>query len=82
MNSVIAQQQADSQHPWIELASFTEGDREFFAGRGEEIEQLRRLVRRDTLDLALWRFGPWQNVPPSSRVVPGIARGTLSACSH
>jgi hypothetical protein len=51
MNSVTAQQQADSQHPWIGLASFTEGDREFFAGRGEEIEQLLRLVRRDTLAL-------------------------------
>ena len=51
MNSVTAQQQADSQHPWIGLASFTEGDREFFAGRGDEIEQLLRLVRRDTLAL-------------------------------
>jgi hypothetical protein len=44
-------QSADSQHPWIGLASFTEGDREFFAGRGNEIEQLLRLVRRDTLTL-------------------------------
>jgi WD40 repeat protein len=42
---------ADSQHPWIGLASFTEGDREFFAGRGEEIDELLRLVRRDTLTL-------------------------------
>src|ERR1700745_4301343 len=42
---------ADSQHPWIGLASFTEGDREFFAGRGDEIDQLLRLVRRDTLTL-------------------------------
>ncbi len=44
-------QLADSQHPWIGLASFTEGDREFFAGRGEEIDELLRLVRRDTLTL-------------------------------
>ena len=44
-------QSADSQHPWIGLASFTEGDQEFFAGRGDEIEQLLRLVRRDTLTL-------------------------------
>jgi YD repeat-containing protein len=44
-------QPADSQHPWIGLASFTEGDQEFFAGRGDEIEQLLRLVRRDTLTL-------------------------------
>ena len=42
---------ADSQHPWIGLASFTEGDREFFAGRGEEIDELIRLVRRDILML-------------------------------
>ncbi len=42
---------ADLQHPWVGLASFTEGDREFFAGRGDEIEQLLRLVRRDTLTL-------------------------------
>jgi CTP:molybdopterin cytidylyltransferase MocA len=44
-------QLADSQHPWIGLASFMEADREFFAGRGDEIEQLLRLVRRDTLTL-------------------------------
>src|SRR5262245_17189145 len=50
MNASAAQF-ADSQHPWIGLASFTEGDREFFAGRGDEIEQLLRLVRRDTLTL-------------------------------
>src|ERR1700758_1765666 len=42
---------ADSQHPWIGLASFTEGEREFFAGRGEEIDELVRLVRRDVLTL-------------------------------
>jgi len=42
---------ADAQHPWIGLASFTEGDRSFFAGRGDEIENLLRLVRRDTLTL-------------------------------
>jgi eukaryotic-like serine/threonine-protein kinase len=50
MNRMTAQF-ADSQRPWIGLASFTEGDREFFAGRGDEIEQLLRLVRRDTLTL-------------------------------
>lgn len=44
-------ERADAQHPWIGLASFTEGDRSFFAGRGEEIEDLLRLVRRDTLTL-------------------------------
>jgi hypothetical protein len=44
-------ERADAQHPWIGLASFTEGDRGFFAGRGEEIEDLLRLVRRDTLTL-------------------------------
>jgi WD40 repeat protein len=42
---------ADSQHPWIGLASFTEDEREFFAGRGEEIDELLRLVRRDVLTL-------------------------------
>jgi tetratricopeptide (TPR) repeat protein len=44
-------QLADSQHPWIGLTSFTESDREFFAGRGEEIDELLRLVRRDILTL-------------------------------
>ncbi|PZR73303.1 MAG: hypothetical protein DLM73_11085 [Chthoniobacterales bacterium] len=42
---------ADAQHPWIGLASFTENDRQFFAGRGDEIEELVRLVRRDNLTL-------------------------------
>src|SRR6266550_4820589 len=50
MNCSTAQL-ADSQHPWIGLVSFTEGDSDFFAGRGNEIEQLLRLVRRDTLTL-------------------------------
>ena len=44
-------QLADEQHPWIGLSSFTEDDRAFFAGRGEEIDELLRLVRRDTLTL-------------------------------
>jgi WD40 repeat protein len=44
-------QLADPEHPWIGLASFTESDSEFFAGRGEEIDELLRLVRRDTLTL-------------------------------
>ncbi|MEY2560184.1 MAG: hypothetical protein QOG51_599, partial [Verrucomicrobiota bacterium] len=42
---------ADAQHPWIGLASFTESDRQFFAGRSDEIEDLVRLVRRDNLTL-------------------------------
>ncbi|HVF72772.1 MAG TPA: hypothetical protein VM940_14310 [Chthoniobacterales bacterium] len=42
---------ADAQHPWIGLASFTESDRSFFAGRGDEIDDLLRLVRRDNLTL-------------------------------
>jgi Novel STAND NTPase 1/YARHG domain len=44
-------QLADPAHPWIGLAPFTESDSEFFAGRGEEIDELLRLVRRDTLTL-------------------------------
>jgi hypothetical protein len=44
-------ERADAQHPWIGLASFTEDDRSFFAGRADEIDDLVRLVRRDTLTL-------------------------------
>src|SRR5262245_65450343 len=44
-------QLADPEHPWIGLAPFTESDSEFFAGRGDEIDELLRLVRRDTLTL-------------------------------
>src|SRR5436190_14985658 len=44
-------QLADPEHPWIGLAPFTESDCEFFAGRGDEIDQLLRLVKRDTLTL-------------------------------
>jgi hypothetical protein len=50
MSDPVAER-ADAQHPWIGLASFTEGDREFFAGRSDEIDDLVRLVRRDTLTL-------------------------------
>ncbi|MGA7215251.1 MAG: ATP-binding protein [Terrimicrobiaceae bacterium] len=42
---------ASAQRPWIGLKSFSEDDREFFAGRSEEIDELLRLVRRDTLTL-------------------------------
>ena len=44
-------QLADPEHPWIGLAPFTESDHEFFAGRGDEIDELLRLVRRGTLTL-------------------------------
>lgn len=44
-------QLADAQHPWIGLASFTERNSAFFAGRGDEVDELLRLVRRDTLTL-------------------------------
>jgi hypothetical protein len=44
-------QLADAQHPWIGLASFTEDERGFFAGRGEEVDELLRLVRREILTL-------------------------------
>jgi YD repeat-containing protein len=50
MSDAMAER-ADAQHPWIGLASFTEGDRSFFAGRGDEIDDLLRLVRRDALTL-------------------------------
>src|SRR3954452_16524568 len=49
--SDYATDRADAQHPWIGLASFTEGDRGFFAGRGDEIEELLGLVRGDPLPL-------------------------------
>ncbi len=42
---------ADRERPWIGLASFTEGDSEFFAGRGEQSDDLLRLIHRDTLTL-------------------------------
>jgi hypothetical protein len=42
---------ASAHRPWIGLKSFSEDDREFFAGRSEEIDELLRLVRRDTLTL-------------------------------
>ncbi|MDB6152478.1 MAG: hypothetical protein JWL90_931 [Chthoniobacteraceae bacterium] len=48
-NSLVPQ--VDAQHPWIGLASFTEAEWEFFAGRSEECEELLHLVQRDTLTL-------------------------------
>ncbi|MEO7723553.1 MAG: ATP-binding protein, partial [Chthoniobacterales bacterium] len=45
--STAPEQLVNAQHPWIGLASFTENEREFFAGRGEEVDELLRLVRRD-----------------------------------
>ncbi len=48
---VASEPLANAQHPWIGLASFTEGDCEFFAGRGDEIDELLRLLQRDTLTL-------------------------------
>jgi hypothetical protein len=42
---------ADHERPWVGLASFAEADAHFFAGRGEEVAGLLRLVHRDTLTL-------------------------------
>lgn len=39
----------DSEHPWPGLVSFREVDQEFFQGRGQEAEELARLVERQLL---------------------------------
>ena len=71
MNCSTAQL-ADSQHPWIGLASFTEGDSDFFAGRGDEIEQLLRLVRRDTLTLLYGISGLGKTSLLQAGLFPGL----------
>jgi hypothetical protein len=65
-------QLADSQHPWIGLASFTESDREFFAGRGEEIDELLRLVRRDILTLLYGVSGLGKTSLLQARLFPAL----------
>ena len=47
----------DSEHPWPGLESFTEKDCEYFYGRDEEIADLFRLVKRDTLTVLFGRSG-------------------------
>src|SRR6266550_3700999 len=71
MNCSTAQL-ADSQHPWIGLVSFTEGDSDFFAGRGNEIEQLLRLVRRDTLTLLYGISGLGKTSLLQAGLFPGL----------
>jgi Novel STAND NTPase 1 len=47
----------DDQHPWPGLASFEEGDRDFFRGRETEAEALRRLVGRARLCVLFGKSG-------------------------
>jgi hypothetical protein len=65
-------ERADAQHPWIGLASFTEDDRSFFAGRGDEINDLLRLVRRDTLTLLYGVSGLGKTSLVQAGLFPGL----------
>jgi len=47
----------DRDNPWPGLASFTEEAREFFFGREREIDELLRLVRRQTLTVLFGQSG-------------------------
>jgi WD40 repeat protein/TPR repeat protein len=47
----------DTENPWPGLMPFTEGTEAFFHGRDEEVEELSRRVRRDTLTVLFGRSG-------------------------
>src|SRR5262249_5665838 len=65
-------QLADAQHPWIGLAPFTESDCEFFAGRGDEVDELLRLVRRGTLTLLYGVSGLGKTSLLQAGLFPGL----------
>jgi WD40 repeat protein len=47
----------DAQHPWPGLATFGEGDQDYFRGRRRESDELTRLVRRERLTVLFGRSG-------------------------
>ena len=47
----------NAPNPWPGLASYTEEDRHLFFGRGAEINEVTRLVGRETLTVLLGRSG-------------------------
>jgi hypothetical protein len=47
----------DAQNPWPGLATFGEGDQDYFRGRRRESEELTRLVRRERLTVLFGRSG-------------------------
>ena len=73
------EQLADSEHPWIGRASFSEGDAAFFAGRGTEVDELLRLVRRDVLTLLTGVSGLGKTSRVSSRIGTGRQSSARSA---
>ena len=48
---------ADSQSPWLGLASFTEETRAYFHGRDEEVAELGRRVQRKLLTVLFGQSG-------------------------
>lgn len=47
----------DAAHPWPGLFAFTEGQSDYFYGRNEEIDELFRRVKRDTITILYSKSG-------------------------
>jgi tetratricopeptide (TPR) repeat protein len=63
---------ADSQHPWLGLAFFTEETRGYFYGREEEIAELARRVRRKTLTVLFGQSGLGKTSILRAGIVPRL----------
>jgi hypothetical protein len=63
---------ADSQHPWLGLAFFTEQTRSYFYGREEEIAELARRVRRKTLTVLFGQSGLGKTSILRAGIVPRL----------
>ena len=63
---------ADAQHPWLGLTSFTEETRGFFYGREEEVGELARRVQRKLLTVLFGQSGLGKTSILRAGIVPRL----------
>ena len=62
-------------NPWPGLAPYTEQQRDLFFGRGAEIEELLRLIERETLTILFGRSGSGKSSLLHAGVIPRLRTG-------
>ena len=75
MDSIPSNRSVDADNPWLGLESFTEAARDFFHGRDEEIAELQRRVRHQTLTVLFGQSGLGKTSLLQAGLFPRLRRG-------
>ena len=75
MDASPSSRSVDSENPWLGLESFTEAARDYFHGRDEEIAELQRRVRHQTLTVLFGQSGLGKTSLLQAGLFPRLRRG-------